>query len=236
VTPEPQRLILVVGHQPLVLAGLSAALAAMPRVRVVERLLADDLVVGMTPPDVVVLDADEAGEFRVEEIDRLKQLWPESRLIVVTSGDDPTAMSSALAHGAHAGLLRSEPIEAIQVAVGLVCSGTYVFSSTPTTATILQIGPKDGSSLATPAGRNLTPREVAVLQMVGRGFTDAEVADTWGISPRTVERHMSNVLNKLNCRNRAQAIAQVFGSTPPLFLAEQLEDVRESAGQSANQR
>ena len=56
-----------------------------------------------------------------------------------------------------------------------------------------------------PAKEGLSPRENDVLRMLAEGLTDREIADALIISPRTVESHVSNILHKLNVRNRAEA-------------------------------
>jgi DNA-binding CsgD family transcriptional regulator len=74
-------------------------------------------------------------------------------------------------------------------------------------------------SLPAPAARGLSPREVEILQLVARGYTDGDIARLLKISGRTVQRHITNILNKLNCRNRSHAVAQVIGAPPPLDVA-----------------
>ena len=61
------------------------------------------------------------------------------------------------------------------------------------------------SGVAGGAIEGLSPRENDVLRMLAEGLTDREIADALIISPRTVESHVSNILHKLNVRNRAEA-------------------------------
>ncbi len=63
-------------------------------------------------------------------------------------------------------------------------------------------GSANGQSLRA----NLTPRELQVLQHIGRGFRNSEVARAMGIAPKTVEAHLERILRKLGARNRTQAV------------------------------
>lgn len=58
-----------------------------------------------------------------------------------------------------------------------------------------------------PTSRPLTPRELAVLQMISRGLTDREIATALGIARRTVSKHVSTILEKLDAANRAEAVS-----------------------------
>ena len=210
--------MLVIDRQPVFLEALANAVATIPQVRVVSHLLRDRLEdIGDVPADVVILDPGEGAEFRSEHVETAKRLWPLCRLIVVTDYHDAKAVVSALAQGAHSFILKAEPIETIRAAVELVCRGGAAFSL-PVAVTIAgRVAPALAlPSLPAPPARGLSPREVEVIQLVARGYTDPEIATLLKISARTVQRHITNVLNKLDCRNRSQAVAQVIGAAAPL--------------------
>jgi DNA-binding NarL/FixJ family response regulator len=210
--------VLVIDHQPLFLEALANAVATIPQVRVVKHLLRGNLEeIGDIAADVVIVDPYEGPEFRSEHVQTAKRLWPLCRLMVVTNCNQTDAVISALAYGAHSFILKMEPIDTIRAAVELVCRGAAAFSLPLAAAIAGKVAPSlTVPSLPAPTARGLSPREVEVMQMVARGYTNSEMAKMLGISPRTVERHITNILNKLGCRNRSQAVAQVIGAAAPL--------------------
>jgi DNA-binding NarL/FixJ family response regulator len=216
--PQQECLVLIIDHQPLFLEALASTVATIPQVRVLKHLLRDNLEeIGDTPADVVILDPLEGVEFRCKHLETAKRLWPQSRLMVVTDYAEADAMILALAYGAHSFLLKVEPVDTIRAAVELVCRGAAVFSLPVAAVIASRVAlPLAAPSLVMPIARGLTPREIEVVQLVARGHTDPEIGELLTISARTVQRHVTNILNKLGCRNRSQAVAQVIGAAPPL--------------------
>jgi DNA-binding NarL/FixJ family response regulator len=212
-------LVLLVDHQPLYLEALASVVGAIHRLRVVTH--AFDNLAGLEnlEPDVIVIDPCRGGAFSIEHLKTVKRLWPLSRLMVLTDCNEPDAVVSALAYGAHSFLLKSESVDTIRAAVELLCRGAAAFSLPVAVVMAAKVTPPlVAPSLPAPAARGLSPREVEILQLVARGLTDAEIGQSSNISPRTVQRHITNILNKLNCRNRSHAVAQVIGAAPPLSL------------------
>jgi DNA-binding NarL/FixJ family response regulator len=124
---------------------------------------------------------------------------------------------AAFANGAQSFIMKSEPIETIVGCIELVCRGAAAFSL-PAASLIMAkaIVPANNQCLSAPVYRGLTPREIEILQLIARGHTDSEIGGMLALSSRTVQRHVQNILNKANSRNRSQAIAQVLGAAPPL--------------------
>ena len=228
-------LVLLVDHQPLYLDALSSVVGTIQRLRVVTH--AFDSLEGLESfdPDVIVIDPCTGGAFSTEHLKTVKRLWPLSRLMVLTDCNEPDAVVSALAYGAHSFLLKSESIDTVRAAVELLCGGAAAFSLPVAVVMAAKVTPPLVTpSLPAPATRGLSPREVEMLQLVARGLTDAEIGRLTRISPRTVQRHITNILNKLNCRNRSHAVALVIGAPPPLSLVRPtIDDVE--LGQAARQ-
>ena len=212
-------LVLLVDHQPLHLDALSGVVGAIPRLRVATQTLDNLEGLENVDPDVIVIDPCTGGAFSTEHLKTAKRRWPLARLMVLTDCNEPEAIVSALSHGAHSFLLKSESIDTIRAAVELLCGGAAAFSLPVAVVMAAKVTPPlVAPSLPSPAERGLSPREVEILQLVARGLTDGEIGKLIKISPRTVQRHITNILNKLNCRNRSHAVAQVIGSPPPLAL------------------
>jgi len=210
--------VALVDQEPLLLESLSTRIGAIPGVRVAPHLISDGpSAIANDRPDVVVCDPTLGTRFSSEYLAELRSLLPKPRFIVLTNHDDARSVASAIAHGVQSFVLKSESIETIRTAVELVCRGGVAFSI-PVAALLASklTAPQTEPSLPATVARGLTPRELEVLELVGRGCTDAEIGDLLRVSTRTVERHVTNVLNKLGCRNRSEAVAKVLGSVPPL--------------------
>lgn len=213
--------VLVIDQHPLMLEALGRALAGIKDVSVRTRDISDEVSAFVAEaPDVVVCDPTVGSEFRPEYVAFLAHYLPAARIVVLTSECDPDSIMAALGHGAKSYILKSEPTETIRSAIEFVCRGGVAFSL-PIAALVTDstVPSREARSLAAPVSRGLTPREIQVMQFVARGHTDGETAELLEISDRTVERHVSNVLNKLGCRNRSEAVAQVVGGTPALARA-----------------
>jgi len=230
-------LVLLIDHQPLYLDALASVVGTIQRLRV-ETLALDDLQgtdLGTAGPDVLVIDPCTGGTFSTDHLHTAKQFWPLARLMVLTDCNEPEAVEAALAYGAHSYFLKSESVDTIRAAIELLCGGAAAFSLPVAAVMAAKVTqPLVMPSLPAPVARGLTPREVEMLHLVARGHTDAEIGQLTNISPRTVQRHITNILNKLNCRNRSHAVAQVIGVAPPLSLVRSTspgsEDVEDEEG------
>lgn len=217
-TPESSKStkVLIIDQHPLMLEALARAIEEIEDVSVSTRAITDEIVAfEREEPDVIVCDPTVDSEFRAEYVAFLARSMPDARIVVLTGQSQPEAIMDALGHGAKSYILKSEPIELIRSAIELVCRGGVAFSL-PVAALVADspVSGRETRSLSAPVSRGLTPREIQVMQLVARGHTDDEIAAALEISDRTVERHVGNVLNKLGCRNRSEAVAQVIGGTP----------------------
>ena len=200
------------------LEALSASVGRISRVRVTalgrEESLSSVEDAGI---EVVTIDPCSGGVFRGEYVEEIRARWPMARIAVVTDCAEPDAILEALMSGAQSFLLKSEPIETIRAGIELVCRGAAAFSL-PVASLVASMAVPQAHMMSLPGlvKRELTPREIEVLQLVARGHNDAEIGGMLDISMRTVQRHISNVLNKTSCRNRSQVIAEVIGKEPSL--------------------
>lgn len=148
-------------------------------------------------PDVLVLDLHMPGESSLAAIPRLRELHPETHVIVLTAQRDPSFAAEALRLGA-SGYLPKEAaegqlLEAIRVAVD---GGTY-------------LEPRLGARLAAVATQKpaeLSPRELEVLRLIARGHTNREIAERLFLSVRTVESHRARLQRKLELTRRSELV------------------------------
>jgi DNA-binding NarL/FixJ family response regulator len=155
-------------------------------------------------PDVTLLDVrlpriDGLGVLRA-----LKRKGELPAVVMLTTFDDDRVLREALASGARGFLLKDASLEQLTEAIREAAAGrTYVQPGGRRLAADLErLG--DTTYEAREAD-DLTDREVEVLRLVARGFGNAEIAEVLGVAEGTVKNHVSNVLSKLQVRDRTRA-------------------------------
>ncbi|MCC3408043.1 MAG: response regulator transcription factor [Microcoleus sp. PH2017_10_PVI_O_A] len=161
-------------------------------------------------PDVVLMDLKMPVMDGREATRLICQSFPNTSVLVLTTFDDDGYIVDAMRAGAKGYLLKDMPSEELAQAIRLVQSGYTQLApglmdklltgfcavpGTPATAT-------QPSKL--PALAQLTPREQEVLQLIGKGLTNRDIAQELFISEGTVKTHVTHLLNRLNLRNRSQ--------------------------------
>jgi DNA-binding NarL/FixJ family response regulator len=156
-------------------------------------------------PDVVLMDVLFHGErLGIEATAALKGRLPEARVVVFTEFPDEETLRGAVAAGASGFLLKREVQEPEVIADAIRAVGRGEAYLTPSmTVKILAMVQR----LATPDRHGLTKRELEVLQLVAEGKDNKRIGRELGIDERTVANHVSNLLFKLNARNRTEASA-----------------------------
>jgi len=148
-------------------------------------------------PQVVLQDLLLPGGFDgIEMTRKILERWPDIRVLALTASVDEPRMTGVLRAGA-AGYLRkdAEP-ETLIAAVRAVAAGrTY-------------IDPAASRTAGRGTHRSLTPREQEILQAIGRGLANKDIATAFGITEETVKTHVGHLLAKLDVDSRAQAIVE----------------------------
>lgn len=149
--------------------------------------------------DGLIFEAENGGLRRATRIADQAQC----RLVAVLRSNDENLIAEVVGAGAGAVLLRESLRPATFVAaVGAALNGTTVLPSDIFDNLLAQ------TALGRPgANQTLRPREVAVLQCLSVGDDTREIAQSLGYSERTVKNVVHDVLTKMNCRNRAHAVA-----------------------------
>jgi DNA-binding NarL/FixJ family response regulator len=186
--------IVIVDDHPIVREGLVSALDGRESLEVAgsfER--AEDALreEGRLRPDVVVLDLELPGLGGLEAIPRF-----HAPVLILTAYAEEEDVSRAFKAGARGYLLKGSPIDDIVRAIGAVGAGES------------WIDPRVASPLLHRDPRQqLTPREREVLKLIVAGRANKVIAESLGISERTVKFHVTAILGKLGAENRAHAVA-----------------------------
>ncbi|KJE20334.1 two component transcriptional regulator, LuxR family [Frankia torreyi] len=165
-------------------------------------------VVAATRPDLVVLDLTLPDGSGVEVIRGL--LGPGAAggfggavLIVSASGEQADVLAAVQA-GASGYVVKSARPEELVDAVRRTAAGAPVFSAGLAALVLGEMSRAARDVTATPSPPRLTAREIEVLRLVAKGLSARDAAARLGISHRTVQNHMYNVLGKLQLRNRVE--------------------------------
>ncbi|MFF2330848.1 MULTISPECIES: response regulator [unclassified Streptomyces] len=206
--------VLLVDDEPLVRAGLRAVLEAQPDIEVVGEAGDGAAVIPLLRqlrPDVVAMDVRMPLMDGIEATRVVLRTVPEPpKILVVTTFENDEYVYEALRAGADGFLLkRARPAEIVH-AVRLVAEGESLLFP----AAVRQLAAEYGTSRARAVMDRaaLTEREAAVLRLMARGLSNAEIAAHLVVGVETVKSHVSAVLAKLGARDRTQAVIAAYES------------------------
>ena len=152
-----------------------------------------------TKPDVVLLDLVMPRLGGVEAIRRIRDVSPESRVIVLTSFFDDAKLFPAVRAGAAGYLLKDVQPQELVRAIKIVHAGNALLAPAVTSRVLDEFAERARSADL------LTAREREVLALIAQGMPNKVIARTLGVSEKTVKSHVSNILGKLGLTDRTQA-------------------------------
>jgi len=167
------------------------------------------LVAGLQP-DVLLLDVEMPGPGAAAVIDELARTGSRTRVIIVTMHESPEIVHDLLERGANAFLVKTIAGEELIAAVHSVNRARDNVLLSVSRDTIDRL---DGSrERIGPAGAPLSARELDVLRLVAKAFSNGQVAARLGITESTVKRHLTNVYAKLEAVSRVDAIRKAVAA------------------------
>ncbi|RWZ84438.1 response regulator [Glutamicibacter sp. HZAU] len=201
--------VLIVDDHATVRMGILLVLQAADDLEVVGEAADGRSAISMAralSPDVILMDLRMPV---LDGIEATKALHEKYRVVVLTTFDDDEYLFGALQAGAHGFLLKSAQPQAIILGVRAAARGESVLDP-QVTARILARALAVPEAAALP---ELTGREHEVLQGIGEGLSNPQLAQRLGIGQSTVKTHVSQVLAKLGVSTRLQAARIAYGAT-----------------------
>lgn len=158
-------------------------------------------------PELVITDISMPGMDGIEACQQITNQSPSTRVIILTMHGDEDSLARAIRAGASGFLLKDCSIDELMTATRLAASGETVIAPQLKPHLLAQV--RRPSAATTPAlttQHRITPRETEVLQMIADGHSTPEVAERLFISQKTVKNHLASIYQKLDARDRTQAV------------------------------
>ena len=206
--------VLLADDQPLVRAGLRTILASQEDIAVVGEAPDGEQAVALASrlrPDVVLMDVRMPVLDGIEATRRLTRGGLPGRVLILTTYELDEYVFDALSAGASGFLLKHARPEDLIQGVRVVAAGDSLLAPSVTRRLIEEFGRRPAPAARPPeALATLTDREVEVLRLIARGLTNAEIAARLHVSETTVKTHVGHVLDKLELRDRVQAVILAY--------------------------
>lgn len=202
--------IVLIDDQHLIRQGLKALLELEPDLEVVGEGENGQMAIALVAslqPDVVLMDIRMPLMDGVAATRAISQQFPGTKVLVLTTFDDDQYVAEALRCGAMGYLLKDTPSEELAVAIRSVYRGYTQLGPGLVKKIMAQLPINAAPNYASPppSWDELTPREQEVLRLIAKGASNREIAKSLYISEGTVKNHVTNILNRLNLRDRTQA-------------------------------
>ena len=214
-TEQESIRVVVVDDHPVFREGLAMLLGSLAGIEVVGT--AGDgrdglAVVHDLQPDIVVMDVQMPELDGIAATREVTTTHPHIGVLVLTMSDDDETVFAAMRAGARGYLLKGSGQAEISQAIATVAGGGLVFGAAIARRVneFLVNGPSAGvPAVAFP---QLTPRELEILDLLAAGRSNAQIAQTLYLSPKTVRNNTSNIFAKLQVADRAEAIVKARDS------------------------
>jgi DNA-binding NarL/FixJ family response regulator len=214
--PAREIRVLIADDEALVRAGFSMLIAAAPGLSVVGE--ASDGIQAVRQsralkPDVVLMDIrmPVMGGLEATKVILAGSQDPPTRILIVTTFDQDEHVFEALRAGASGFVLKDTPPEKLLEAIAIVAAGEALLAPAVTRRLIAEFTRRPRPTLLSKnALAQLTDRERDVLEQVAAGKSNTEIAATLHVSVATVKTHISRLLDKLGCRDRAQLVVAAY--------------------------
>ncbi|WP_067181761.1 response regulator [Microtetraspora niveoalba] len=215
--------VVLADDQPLVRSGLRVLMADHPDLEVVGEAATGAEAVRLVEdvgPDVVVMDIRMPGMDGIEATRRITAGPATTRVLVLTTFDEDDHVYGALRAGASGFVVKDMALDDILAAIRVVAAGDALIAPGVTRRLIADfVGrPQIAPERSTRPVEGVTEREREVLTLVGRGRSNAEIAEELFISVATAKAHVSRLFTKLGARDRVQLVIIAYETglvTPP---------------------
>lgn len=198
--------VLVADDHPVIRAGLAKILGAESGITIVgearDGLEAINKALELKP-DVILMDIFMPRCSGLEATVAIRQKLPDARVLILTISEQEENLLQALRYGAQGYLLKSATITEVVDAVRMVAAGEVMLSPHIITRLVAEFRERHTDKA------KLSDREIQVLELLGEGLSNTEIAQRLFIDESTVRTYLCRLLEKLHLRNRTEAATYV---------------------------
>ena len=201
---EPISIIIVDDHA-VVRSGLRAYLSSSPEFLVIGESASGEEAIELAMknlPDVVLMDLILPGIDGSKATRIMKRISPRTKIVVLTSSHDDELIFSAYKSGAHACILKDMKMDNLTGAIHRAVNDEV--SLHPRMAIQILNNSRSSGNLDDNSPWTLTESETDVLELISKGISNRKISEELHISEKMVNRHLSNILNKLHLMGRTQ--------------------------------
>jgi len=206
-----KKTVLIIDDHPLFREGLKSLLTGHTGYEMVEGVgtgrdgfkKAEEL-----KPDLVVMDISLPDQNGIEVTRKIRNVYPEIHITILSMHSKMDYISEAFKAGATGYLVKESATESIIECLAAVSKGEYFIDpslSHIVAESFMKLGKKEDKA-SNDSYNSLTPREQQVLRLIAEGLSSKKIAETLFISPKTVENHRTNILNKLELHSTMELV------------------------------
>lgn len=200
--------ILLVDDQHIIRQGLKSMLKSDANIEVIgeaengQRALE---FIAKSQPDIVLMDIRMPVMDGVAATKAITENYPNVKVLVLTTFDDDEYVFQAMRLGAKGYLLKDTEPDVLMLAIRSVYKGQTQLGPGLFEKTLAPVAPSTPKLSLPPELEQLTPRELEVLRLIASGANNREIAESLFLSENTVKNYVTNILSRLNLRDRTQA-------------------------------
>jgi DNA-binding NarL/FixJ family response regulator len=165
---------------------------------------------GSEKPDVIIMDISMPKVDGIQATKRIKELYPDIAILVLTAYDDEQFIFTLLEAGAAGYLLKSVRSRELIDAVRQVHAGESVLHPVVARKVLNRFVPSEEPETKAAATEILSSREIDVLKLATKGLSNQDIADDLCLSLRTVQAHLGHIFNKLGVSSRTEAVVRAL--------------------------
>jgi two-component system response regulator NreC len=202
--------ILIADDHSLIRAGLRALLEDVPDLQIVgeaEDGLAVLQLAAELHPDVALMDISMASLNGIETTRQLREISPQTRVLALTVHEDEGMLREMIRAGAFGYIIKRAAESDLIQAIRVISQGNMYVHPELTSALLKDLSPHAATRKT--VNETLTPREIDVLLLLARGYTNRQIAQEMNLSRRTIEGYRSSLVGKLGFSSRVELMNYV---------------------------
>ncbi|MBV9892851.1 MAG: response regulator transcription factor [Chloroflexi bacterium] len=203
--------VIIADDHPVFRDGLRASLELAPEFVVVGEAGSGNEAVELArrhTPRLVLMDIQMPDMNGIEATRRVREVSPESNVLIVTMFEDDASVFAAMRAGARGYVLKGVRADELVRAMRAVSSGEAVFSPAIAVRMSEYFGGLRSESMPRHPFPELSQREREILDLIAAGSSNTDIAEKLYLSPKTVRNHITSIFDKLQIADRAQAIVR----------------------------